>query len=357
MGFVQSHYDYSLFTQRVGGDLIVILVYVDDLLVTGNNVKLIYQVRTDLQARFKMKDLGELKFFLGIDFCRSKEGILMNQRKYALELVSEMGLAGSKPVATPLEFNHKLTSVAFDEFMNKGEASTDVQLEDPGSYQKLVGRLLYLTMTRPDIAFVVQVLSQHMHAPKQSHLEAAIRVVKHIKGTAGLGMFMPAKGNKELVVYCDSDWCLCVETRKSITGYIVKFGEAVISWKSKKQSIVSRSSAESEFRNMAATVAEVTWLVGLFGELGIAVTNPVQLFYDSKAAIQIATHPIFHERTKHFDIDCHFVREKIQSGQIQTQHIGTKEQPADLLTTSLCKPQHEYLISKLGMKNLFHPLA
>nr|XP_033512826.1 uncharacterized mitochondrial protein AtMg00810-like isoform X1 [Nicotiana tomentosiformis] len=340
-----------------GSDLIVILVYVDDLLVTGNNVELIHQVRTDLQAKFKMKDLGELKFFLGIEFSRSKEGILMNQRKYALELVSELGLAGGKPVATPLEFNHKLTSVAFDEFMNKGEASTDAQLEDPGSYQRLVGRLLYLTMTRRDIAFVVQVLSQHMHAPKQSHMEATVRVVKYIKGTAGLGLLMPAKGNKELVAYCDSDWGSCVETRKSITSYIVKFGEALISWKSKKQSTVSRSSAESEFRSMAATVAEVTWLVGLFGELGIGVNTPVQLFCDSKAAIQIAAHPIFHERTKYFDIDCLFVREKIEGDQIQTQHIGTKEQPADLLTKSLCKPQHEYLNSKLEMKNLFHPSA
>nr|XP_016454344.1 PREDICTED: uncharacterized mitochondrial protein AtMg00810-like [Nicotiana tabacum] len=174
MGFVQSHYDYSLFTQKV----------------------------------------------------------------------SELGLASGKPIATPLEFNHKLTSVAFDEFMNKEEASIDAQLEDPGSYQRLVGRLLYLTMTRLDIAFVVQVLSQHMHAPKQSHMEAAIRVVKYIKRTAGLGLFMPAKSNKELVAYCDSDWGSCVETRKSITGYIVKFGEAVISWKSKKQSTVSKSSAE-----------------------------------------------------------------------------------------------------------------
>ncbi|XP_019241956.1 PREDICTED: uncharacterized protein LOC109221992, partial [Nicotiana attenuata] len=222
-----------------------------------------------------MKDLGELKFFMEIEFSRSKEGIRMNQRKYALELVSELGLASGRPVATPLEFNHKLTSVAFDEFMNKGETSTNVQLEDPWSYQRLVGRLLYLTMTRPDIASVVQVLSQHMHAPKQSHMEVAVRVVKYIKGTAGLGLFMPAKGNKELLAYCDSDWGSYVEKKgSSITGYIVKFGEALISWKSKKQSIVSRSSAESEFRSMAATVAEVTWLVGLFGELGVAVNNP-----------------------------------------------------------------------------------
>nr|XP_016469933.1 PREDICTED: uncharacterized mitochondrial protein AtMg00810-like [Nicotiana tabacum] len=225
---------------RVDGDLIVILVYVDDLLVTRNNLERIYQVRTNLQAKLKMKDLGELKFFLGIEFSRSKEEILINQRKYVVELVSELGLACRNPVATPLEFNHKLTSVAFDKFMNKGEASTDAQLEDPSSYQRLVGRLLHLTMTKPDIAFVVQ-------------------------------------GS-------------CVEEKKSITGYIVKFGGALISWKPKNQSTDSRSSAESEFRSMAANVAKVTWLVGLFGELGVTVNTPVQLFCDSKVTIQIAVH-------------------------------------------------------------------
>ncbi|XP_019263173.1 PREDICTED: uncharacterized protein LOC109240936 [Nicotiana attenuata] len=164
-----------------------------------------------------MKDLGELKFFLGIGFLRSKEGILMNQRKYALELVSEIGLAGSRTTVTPLDFNHKLSSVELD---------------------------------RPDISFVVQVLSQYMHAPKQSHMDATIRVVRYIKGTAGLGLFMLADESTELSAFCDLDWGACVETRKSVTGYIVKFGQALVSWISKKQSNISRSSAKVEFRSM-----------------------------------------------------------------------------------------------------------
>ncbi|XP_070007278.1 uncharacterized mitochondrial protein AtMg00810-like [Nicotiana sylvestris] len=267
MGFVQSHYDYSLFTHKVGCDLVVVLVYVDDLLVTGTSLALIQQVRKDLQARFKMKDLGELKFFLGIEFLRSKEGILMNQRKYALELVSEMGLAGSRTAVTPLEFNHKLSSVELDKFLHTNETLVDKELEDRSSYQRLIGRPLYLTMTRPDIAFVVQVLSQYMHAHKDSHMDAAMRVVRYIKGIAGLGLFMLADGSTELSAFCDSDWGACVETRKSVTGYMVKFGQALVSWKSKKQSTVSRSSAEAEFRSMASTVAEITWLIGLFKEL------------------------------------------------------------------------------------------
>ncbi|XP_019257836.1 PREDICTED: uncharacterized protein LOC109236063 [Nicotiana attenuata] len=199
-----------------------------------------------------MKDLGELKYFLGIEFSRSQEGIVMCQKKYALELVSELGLAGPKPAATPLEFNHKLTSIEYDKQITGASSADDRELEDKGGYQRLVGRLLYLTLKRPDIAFVVLVLSQYMHAPKVSHMEAAQRVV-------------------------------------------------------------------------------------------------------SKAAMQIAAHPIFHERTKHIDIDCHFLREKLVQGLIETQYVKTTEQLADLLTKSLCKPQHEYLLDKLGMKDVFHP--
>nr|XP_016481292.1 PREDICTED: uncharacterized mitochondrial protein AtMg00810-like [Nicotiana tabacum] len=162
-------------------------------------------------------------------------------------------------------------------------------------------------MTRHDIAFVIQVFSQHMHAPKQSHLEAALRVVRYIKGSPGLGLFMPVASDQNLVVYCDTDWGACVEIRKSVTGYVVNFGEALISWKSKKQETVSRSFAEAEFRSMASTFAEMTWLIELFKELGTEIEVSVQLFCDSKAVIQIAVHPIFHERTKHIDIGTHHI--------------------------------------------------
>nr|XP_016449977.1 PREDICTED: uncharacterized mitochondrial protein AtMg00810-like [Nicotiana tabacum] len=179
--------------------------------LTGSSLKLIKQVRKDLQERFKIKDLGELKYFLGIEFSRSQEGIVMCQRKYALELVSELGLASAKPTATPLEFNHKLTSIEFDKQIPDVRSTVDKELEDKGGYQRLVGRLLYLTMTRPDIAFVVQVLSQYMHVPKVSHMEAAQRVVRYIKTAPGLGLFMLAKVSKSLFAYCDSDWGACVE--------------------------------------------------------------------------------------------------------------------------------------------------
>lgn len=353
LGFVQSHFDYSLFTLGSGSDLVVVFVYVDDFLVTDPNPTALHTTRSNLQQTFKIKDLGELRFFLGIEFARNASGILMNQRKYALELLAASGQGGVKPVSTPMDFNQRLTSHEFDEVT--GSSSTDPLLEDVESYQRLVGRLLYLTMTRPDIAYIIQVLSQFMHKPKQSHMTAALRVIKYIKNAPGLGLFMSSEKSQQLVAYCDSDWAACLQTKKSVTGYMVKYGQSLISWKSKKQETISRSLAEAEFRSMASTVAELSWLTGLFKELEVLVVQPVDLYCDSKAAIQIAVNPIFHERTKHIDIDCHFVREKLQEGLIRTHHINTKEQPADVFTKGLGKAQHHHLLSKLGVKNVFLP--
>ena len=168
---------------------------------------------------------------------------------------------------------------------------------------------------------------------------------------------MPSDSSGKLVAYSDSDWSGCLESRRSVTGYTVKFGDALISWKSKKQETVARSSTEAEFRAMAYTLAEITWLEGLYKELGVNIKQPIQLFCDSKAAIQIAANPIFHERTKHIDIDCHFVRERVSQGIIRTDHVSTTEQLADILTKGSGRVQHEYLISKLGLRDIFKPSA
>ncbi|XP_070005358.1 uncharacterized mitochondrial protein AtMg00810-like [Nicotiana sylvestris] len=194
--------------KKMNSELVVILAYVDDLLVTRSSLRLIKKVRKDLQERFKMKDLGDLKYFLGIEFFRSQEGIVMCQRKYSLEIVSKLGLAGAKPATTPLEFNHKLTSIEFDKQIPNVRSTVEKELEDKGGYQRLVGRLLYLTMTRSNIAFVVQGLRQYMHAPKISHMEAAQRVVRYIKTAPRLKLLMPAKASKSLSAYCNSDWGL-----------------------------------------------------------------------------------------------------------------------------------------------------
>lgn len=161
-------------------------------------------------------------------------------------------------------------------------------------------------------------------------MEAALRVVRYLSLEPGLGVLMSSTGSNELTAYCDADWASCPNTRKSITGYMVKYGESLISWKSKKQNTISRSSAEAEYRSLASTVAELTWLLGLFKELGVTLQLPVAMHCASKAAIQIAVNPVFHDRTKHIDINCHFIREKVLQGLVLPVYLSSVEQPAGL---------------------------
>ena len=159
-----------------------------------------------------------------------------------LELISEAGLTGAKSSTTPIESNLRLTSVEYD---LANDHIGDVILQDVTTYQRVVRKLLYATITRPDISYAVQVLSQFMQAPKRSHWDAAMRVIKYLKGTAGQGIWLQSKPANELSCWCDSDWVAYHNTRRSITGYVVKFGESLVSWKSKKQQTVSRSSVEA----------------------------------------------------------------------------------------------------------------
>ncbi|XP_015161174.1 uncharacterized mitochondrial protein AtMg00810-like [Solanum tuberosum] len=230
-GFQQSHLDYSLMTKKTHAGIVVILIYVDDLLVTGSSPQLIEEAKQVLKDNFKIKDLGSLRFFLGIEFSRNSEGILMHQRKYALELISDLGLGGSKPVDTPIEQNLKLTTTEFDDLVG---SDSDPLLLDVSEYQRLIGRLLYLTLTRPDISYAVQNLSQFMQAPKTSHMNAAIIIVKYVKKSPGNRVLLSSTSTGSLQGYCDVDWGSCVNTRKSITGYLVQYGNSPISWKSKK---------------------------------------------------------------------------------------------------------------------------
>ncbi|XP_071722751.1 uncharacterized mitochondrial protein AtMg00810-like [Rutidosis leptorrhynchoides] len=231
-GYTQSSSDHSLFTHSKGDSFTVILVYVDDLIIAGNSVEQITLVKGFLHRMFSIKDLGKLKFFLGFEIARSKEGIHMCQRKYTLELLADSGFLGSKPASTPM-----LYSIEFEEASPK--------LEDPSIYRTLIGKLLYLTHTRPDISQSTQFLSQFLQEPTMEHLRAAHRVLRYLKNSPGQGLMFSATNSLQLRSYFDAHWAKCPMTRKSVTGFCVFLDKSLISWKSKKQSTVSRSSCSS----------------------------------------------------------------------------------------------------------------
>ncbi|XP_039011716.1 uncharacterized mitochondrial protein AtMg00810-like [Hibiscus syriacus] len=208
------------------------LIYVDDLLITENEAAMIEKLKMILHASFRMKDLGELKYFLGFKILRSSKGILLNQRKYALELIEETGLGGAKLVCSPMEYNIKLTIAGYDFCLIKsgGKKIDDEVLQgEKEIYKRLIGRLIYLTHTRPYITFMVHHLSQFMQQPKRSHLEGALRVVEYIKKNLGQEILLSSAGQCQLLAFCDADWAACLMTTRLVTGFCVKLENSLIS--------------------------------------------------------------------------------------------------------------------------------
>uniref|UniRef100_A0A1J3G6T2 Copia protein n=2 Tax=Noccaea caerulescens TaxID=107243 RepID=A0A1J3G6T2_NOCCA len=339
-GFSQSLSDYSLFTFDKGGVRINILIYVDDMIISSNSNKALRIFKEYLSTCFKMKDLGDLKFFWGIEVSRSSRGFYLSQRTYAMEIITETGMLGSKPASFPLEQNNKLA------------LSSSPLMSNPKKYRRLIRRFIYLAVTRPDLAYCVHVLAQFMQTPREDHWEAGIRVVRYLKGSPGQGILLKAEDNFQINGWCYSDWASCPLTRRFVTGYIVQIGVSLVSWKTKKQQTVSLSSAEAEYRAMSFLTKELLWLKRLLLSLGISHAQPMHIHCDSKSAIHIATNPVFHERTKHIEIDCHFIRDEIQSGILHPIHVDSASQLADIFTKPLGRHSFDIFRDKLGILNL-----
>lgn len=213
-------------------------------------------------------------------------------------------------------------------------------------------KILYLTSSRPDIAFSVQHLSQFLHAPRAKHLEAVHRVLRYLQLTKAHGIFFPSQIQLVIKGYSDNDWGGCALTRRSVGGYAFLLGSAVVSWRSKKQQVLSKSSAEAEYRALSDVSCEAVWLTSLFKEPGLSSSAPIPLLCDNKAAVDLSANPVYHARTKHIEIDCHFIREKITSGLISVFQVLSKDNAANILTKGLGKALHWNCSSKLALLTL-----
>ncbi|KAG7559745.1 Reverse transcriptase RNA-dependent DNA polymerase [Arabidopsis thaliana x Arabidopsis arenosa] len=292
------------------------------------------------------QDVSDYSLFIlakGIEVACSPAGIYLCQRKYALEIIAEAGLMGVKPITFPLEQNHKLS------------LAKDGVFPDLTRYRRLVGRLIYLGNTRPELSYAIHILSQFMNEPQHAHWNAALRVVRYLKNSPGQGILLRANTPLILTAWCDSDHGACPLTQRSLTGWFIQLGDSPLSWKTRKHDVVSRSSAEAEYRAMANTVSELLWLRELLPTLGVEVTAPITLYYDSLSAIMLAANPVFHARTNHVCRDVHFVRDEIIRGVIATKHVNTKSQLADIMTKALGRQQFEDFLVKLGVCNLHTP--
>nr|GMD47282.1 uncharacterized protein LOC109158084 [Ipomoea batatas] len=343
VGFKQSNADPSLFTRGKDGNFVALLVYVDDTLVASGRVALIQELKDLLNKAFKIKDLGVLGYFLGIETSSNEDGLNICQRKYALEVLNDASFLDCKLVRTPMVPGSLL-------FPKDGTL-----LSDPNGYRRLIGRLLYLTTTRPDITYVVHHLGQFVSAPTDKHMIAAHRVLRYIKGSPSQSLFYPAEASLNLKAFSDSDWASCAETRKSITGHCIFIGASLVSWRSKKQAMVSKSSSEAEYWALATIACELQWITSLLRDMHVNSANPVVVYCDNKSAIAIAENHVFHERTKHIDIDCHTIRQRIIQGLIKLLSVSSLNQVADGFTKPLALHLFTTFTSKLGVQNLHTP--
>ncbi|XP_020553714.1 uncharacterized protein LOC110012924 [Sesamum indicum] len=289
--FRQSVHDHCLFLKPSSSGPMALIVYVDDILVTGPSIADISLVKTYLHRLFTIKNLGDARYFLGLEIARGASGLFVSQTKYIMDIVRDTGLVQAKSVSAPLPTGLKLSS------------TFGALLPCPNSYRRLVGQLLYLGFTRPDISHSVQQLSQYLTQPCDAHWHAALHVVRYLKGCPSQDLFFPAQNSFVLRAFCDVDWASYVDSRRSLTGFCAFLGNALVSWKTKKQPTVSRSTTEAEYRSLAATVCELRWLSYILAEFNIPLSLPID-FCDNKAALHILANLMFRERTKHIELDC-----------------------------------------------------
>jgi hypothetical protein len=300
----------------------VLSLYVDDMVITGEDVSGIAALKSALTRSFEMKDLGSLCYFLGIEVAHSPNGYLLSQYKYTSDILEHARLTDSKIVDTPLELNVRLSHC------------DGVPMKDPTLYRTIVGNLVYLTITRPDIAHVVHVVSQFVTSSTTIHWAAVHRILRYLRETRFQSLLLSSSSSLELRAYSDADWAGDPTDRKSVTGSCVFLGDSLISWKSKKQYVIAVSSTEAEYRAMASTTREVVWLRRLLTDMGVSLPCPMLMYCDNKSSIHIAHNSVFHKRTKHIEIDCHITRHHLTHGTISLPFVFSSAQIADLLTKS-----------------------
>jgi hypothetical protein len=334
LGFQASSADSSLFTYKAGSVIAFLLLYVDDIVLTGNNSSFITQLIHALSKVFELKDMGSLSYFLGLQIQRSTKGLTITQTKYAIDLLTKHNMAHCSPCKTPCVSHVRLSA-------HCGQPIADVH-----AYRSLVGALHYLTFTKPDISFAVHQVCQFMNAPSDVHLTAAKRILRYLKGTLDHGLFY-TPGPISLSAFSDADWVGDPNDRRSTSGLLVYLGHNPITWSAKKQLTVSRSSIEAEYRALASASGEVCWLRTLVKDLGLYLYDPPVLWCDNVSALAIASNPVFHARTKHIEVDFHFIRERVLRKDLQDKFVSTVDQLADIFTKGLSSHRFQELQSKL----------
>ncbi|CAM8894044.1 unnamed protein product [Rhodiola kirilowii] len=334
--YVRGGVDKTLFVKHTGPDFIIAQIYVDDIVFGSSNQKLVDKFVQQMQRKFQMSMVGEMCYFLGLQVKQKVDGIFISQSKYVRNLIKKFDLENATHKRTPAATHVKVT---------KDEAGAKV---DQTLYRSMIGSLLYLTASRPDIAHEVGVCARYQANPNESHLMNVKRIIRYVCGTADYGLWYTKDTNSCLVGYCDVDWTGNAEDRKSKSGGCFFLGNNLVSWFSKKQNSISLSTAEAEYIAAGSSCTQMLWMKQMLKEYGVK-QDVMTLYCDNMSAINISKNPVQHSRTKHIDIRHHFIRELVEKKIITLTHVSTEKQLADIFTKALDNLQFETLRSSLGL--------
>ncbi|CAA7056013.1 unnamed protein product [Microthlaspi erraticum] len=338
--FVKCSKEPSVYRKQVKEHLLVVGVYVDDLFVTGTSLELITSFKREMALNFEMSDLGKLTYYLGIEVLQHQNGITLNQTRYAQRILEEAGMKDCNMVHTPME-----TGLNFSKAENEKEI-------DASLFRKHVGCLRYLLHTRPDLSYAVGILSRYMQSPRESYGAAMKQCLRYLKGTTTYGLTFVRTSVPKLIGYSDSSHNVDEDDGKSTAGHMFYLGEGPISWCSHKQDVVALSSCEAEFMAGTEAAKQAIWLEELLCEIMGSSSEKVTIRIDNRYAIALTKNPVFHGRSKHIYRRYHFIRECVENGQIEVEHVPGSNQKADILTKALGKIKFREMRELIGVQDL-----
>ncbi|GJY02818.1 retrovirus-related pol polyprotein from transposon TNT 1-94 [Tanacetum coccineum] len=337
--FFKGTIDPTLFIRRFNDDILVVQVYVDDI-IFGSTHPRYTQLFSDLmKSRFEMSMMGEMTFFLGLQVNQSPCGIFINQSNYVLEILKKYGMETCDPVGTPMEIKDKL------------DLDQNGSPVDATKYRSMIGALMYLTSSRPDIVHATCLCARYQAKPTEKHLKEVKRIFRYLRGTVNTGLWYSKDSGIELTGFSDADYAGCKDTFKSTSGGAQFLGEKLVSWSSKKQDCTALSTAEAEYVSLSVCCAQVLWMRTQLTDYGFHF-NKIPIYCDSKSAIAISCNPVQHSRTKHIAVRYHFIKEHVERGTIELYFVKTDYQLADLFTKALPVDRFNYLVRRLGMRSL-----
>ncbi|GKB55024.1 retrovirus-related pol polyprotein from transposon TNT 1-94 [Tanacetum coccineum] len=336
--FSKGSVDPTLFIRREGKELLPVQIYVDDIIFAASTPELCDLFTKIMCSQFKISMMGKISFFLGLQISQSPKGIFINQSKYALESLKKYGYESCDPVDTPMVEKSKL------------DEDKEGKAVDPSHYRGMIGTLLYLTASRPDLQFAICMCARYQARPTEKHLNAVKRIFRYLKGTVHRGLWYPKDSSFALTAFADADHAGCQDTRRSTSGSIQLLGDRLVSWSSKRQKSAAISSTEAEYIALSGCCAQVLWMRSQLTDYGFGF-NKIPMYYDNKSAIALCCNNVQHSRSKHIDIRFHFIKEHVENGVIELYFVNTEYQLADIFTKALGRERIEFLINKLGMRS------